>query len=120
MISPNCKMLFSTFFSTFFFTFFLMSLYADCQKLIENFEGCDEDIVERIKVALLDRLCDPNNHYCTIVRLPRLTQLNETSILVRPIFNRGANKAVITVVVDSDNVIYTFPYSESDADMIGE
>ena len=95
-----------------------MSLFADCQTLIEYFNGCAEEVVQRIKVAFLDHLCDPNNHSCTAVRLPIPVQMEKDSILVRPIFTRGDDRAVLTVIVDSSNAIHTFPYSPTDSDLV--
>lgn len=92
-----------------------MSLFADCQTLSNDFNGCSEEIVQGIKLALLKHMCDPNNHSCTSIQLPIPTKMSEDSILVRPIFTRGDNTVVLTVIVDSSNVIHTFPYSETDA-----
>lgn len=52
-----------------------MSLYEDCQTLLQDFNGCSNEVVDRIKVALMNRLCDPTNHSCTSVQLPVPTQM---------------------------------------------
>lgn len=97
---------------------FGMSLYEDLQTLVQDFNGCPEEVVHRIKIALMNRLCDPNNHSCTTVQLPVPRKMGKESILVRPIFTRGDDKVVLTVMVASDGEMYTFPYSECDAYMM--
>jgi hypothetical protein len=42
------------------------------------------------------------------------------SILVRPIFYREFTRVVLTIIVDSNDNIHTFPYSNTDQDLVPE
>ena len=97
-----------------------MSMFEDCRALANDFEGCSDEIVQRIKASVMNSLCDPKNHSCTSVKLPLPIHMSIDSILVRPIFYREFTRVVLTIIVDSNDNIHTFPYSSTDQDLVPE
>ena len=95
-----------------------MSLFENCCALANDFEGCSDEIVQCIKTSMMNRLCDPNNHSCTSVQLPVPRKLSIESIMVRPIFWRDGVRVVLTVIADANDKIHSFPYSETDQDIV--
>ena len=85
-------------------------LRDDCVALEQDFLGCDEQKVNRIKKTLLERLCAPEWRTATRVKLYQPCRLGDgVSLIVEALFERGDASVTMTTVVDEQGGLHVFP-----------
>jgi len=90
-------------------------LHSDCLAFKQDFDGCSDEILDRIKAMMVVRLCAPEHRSETQVSIGEAEMMGE-SVIIYARLQRGERSVVFRSVVDTEGLVHVLPYSESDQD----